>query len=291
MRWSGWPSRQCNTWSGLLLATLAAASTQAGDRLLATGGLMSVEGSAGGGISPWAVIAGLGTENQIGASSFCTEVRPQAFELDSCGVALGIDNRMELSLARQHFSLGSVIPGQAIDQTIVGAKLHFYGDIVADQDRTWPQLAVGAQWKDNSSFDLVPRALGARHASGLDVYLAATKLWLAGPFGHTWIADVTLRYSEANQMGLLGFGGNLGTYHVLPEASVGVFATDHLVVGLEYREKPNNLTAASEDNFKDAFVGYLPLKWLSLTAAYADLGRIANEPDQAGPYVSLQASF
>jgi hypothetical protein len=290
MCWIGRARRQYSIWAAVFLGALAPGA-HGGDRLLAAGGLMSLEGSAGGGLTPWAVIGGLGTDTEIGASGFCTEVKPRSFQLDSCGIAVGIDDRLELSVDRQRFDLGPAVPGQAIEQSIVGAKLRLYGDIVADQDRAWPQLALGAQWKDNSSFDLVPKALGARRASGVDVYLAGTKLWLDGPLGHSWIADFTLRYSEANQLGLLGFGGALGTYHALPEASLGFFATDHLVAGVEYRRKPNNLTAVREDDFKDAFIAYLPVKWLSLTLAYADLGEVANVRRQHGPYASLQGSF
>lgn len=266
-------------------------SAHAGDRLLATDGLMSIEGSAGGGLTPWAVIAGLGTDDQVGASAFCTDLKPPAFELQSCGFAVGINNRVEFSIDRQRFALGSVVPGQDIDQTIVGAKVRLYGDLVVDQDRLWPQFALGAQWKDNTSFGLVPKALGADHATGLDVYLAATKLWLDGPLDHSWVVDLTLRYSEANQMGLLGFGGNLGGYRMLPEGSLGFFLTDHIVIGLEYREKPNNLSASREDDAKDVFLAYLPAKWLSLTLAYVDLGQIAGKQGQSGAYVSVQGSY
>lgn len=274
---------------GGLLAPLHTAS--AGDRLLATGGVMQLEGAAGGGLTPWAVIAGLGTDAQIGASGFCTRVRPQDFTLDSCGVALGIDNRFELSLARQHFDLGSVVPGNTISQTIVGAKVRLLGDVVADQDRWWPQLALGVQWKHNSDFDLIPKLLGATHANGADYYLAATKVWLSGPLGRSWLADLTLRATEANQLGLLGFGGDLGGYHLMAEGSLGVFLSDALVLGGEYRQKPNNLSAFREQDFKDAFLAYFPVKNLSLTAAYADLGNIADKPSQHGPYLSLQLSW
>ncbi|MGA8707636.1 MAG: DUF3034 family protein [Steroidobacteraceae bacterium] len=115
----------------------------AGDRLLATGGVMEVEGAAGGGLTPWALIAGLGTETQLGASGYCTRVNPQDFALESCGVAAGIANRVELSMARQRFDLGSTVPGNTISQTIVGAKLRVLGDAVIDQDRWWPQIAAG----------------------------------------------------------------------------------------------------------------------------------------------------
>jgi hypothetical protein len=263
----------------------------AGDRLLATGGLMEIEGSAGGGLTPWALIAGLDTDEEIGANGFCTRVSPEDFVLESCGVAVGIRNRLELSVARQHFDLESTVPGNTISQTIVGAKLRVLGDAVIDQDHWWPQIALGLQWKHNSDFDIVPKLVGARHADGLDYYLAATKLWLAGPLGLSWIADVTLRATEANQLGLLGFGGDLGGYHPEAEGSLGVFLTDELVLGGEYRQKPNNLSAFREQDFKDAFLAYFPVKYVSITGAYAYLGNIANKPSQGGPYLSLQLSW
>ena len=268
----------------------AATLALAGDRLLATGGIMQLEGSAGGGLTPWAVIAGLGTEDEIGASAFCTQVRPQDFRLDSCGVAVGLYDRVELSVARQAFNLGATAPGQNIDQTIIGGKVRLFGNVVFDQDTLLPQVALGVQYKHNSDFD-IPRALGARHADGADVYLAATKVWLDGPFGRNWLADLTLRESNANQMGLLGFGGPDGNYHLLAEGSVGMFLTDNLVFGGEYRQKPDNLAVFREDDFKDVFLSFIPVKYFSVTIAYVDLGNIANRPGQAGSYVSIQGSW
>jgi hypothetical protein len=276
--------------AGLCLLQVAI-PVAAGDRLLATGGIMQLEGSAGGGLTPWAVIAGLGTDGEIGASAFCTRVEPQDFRLDSCGVAAGLYDRVELSVARQTFSLGATAPGQNIDQTIIGAKVRLFGNVVLDQDTPLPQVALGVQYKHNSDFDFIPRALGARQAAGTDVYLAATKVWLDGPLGRNWLADVTLRETNANQMGILGFGGPAGNYHLLAEGSVGLFVTDNLVFGGEYREKPNNLSAFREDDFKDVFVSFFPVKYFSVTVAYADLGNIANRSDQAGSYVSIQGSW
>jgi hypothetical protein len=273
----------------LLLA--AASSVSAGDRLLATGGIMEVEGSAGGGITPWALIAGLGTEDQVGGSASCTQVKPQDFRLDSCGLAVGIHNRLELSAASLHFDLGDTVPGQSIRMTVFGAKVRLFGDAVFDRDRWLPQVSAGVQWKHNQDFDVVPKALGATHASAADFYLSATKVWLDGPLDHTWLVDLTLRESEANQLGLLGFGGDLGGYHLLAEGSVGAFVTDHLILGAEYRQKPDNLSAFREDDFKDVFVSYFPLKSLAVTAAFAALGNIADKPGQRGYYLSLQGSW
>lgn len=60
-----------------LLALIGAVPLAMGgsSRLLATGGVMQIEGSAGGGAVPWALIAGLGTDTQIGGSAFCTSAR------------------------------------------------------------------------------------------------------------------------------------------------------------------------------------------------------------------------
>jgi hypothetical protein len=287
---SGWGAGARVALTCLTLATCPL-PLAAGDRLLATGGVMEIEGSAGGGITPWALIGGLGTDRELGASGYCTQVKPQDFRLDSCGIGIGIDNRLELSVARQTFDLGSVVPGQRIDLSVVGAKLRLYGDAVIDQDRPWPQLAIGAQWKHNSDFGIVPAALGARHADGTDVYLAATKLWLDGPLDLSWLADLTLRASDANQLGILGFGGDRGDYHLLAEGSLGVFLTDHLVLGGEYRQKPDNLSAFHEDDFKDLFLALIPVKYVSLTVGYAELGNIADKPHQRGSYVSLQGSW
>ena len=264
----------------------------AGDRLLATGGVTEIEGSGGGGLTPWALITGLGTNREIGASADCTRVKPQNFDLESCGLAVGIDNRVELSLARQIFSLGDVVPGSSISQSIIGAKVRLWGDAVTDQDRWWPQVAVGMQYKKNSDFDFIPRAIGAKSAAGIDTYLSATKLYLAGPFGRTWLVNLTLRATRANQFGILGFGGDRNDgYQLMGEGSVAMFLNDNLAVGGEYRQKPDNLRAFREDDAHDAFMSWFVTRNFSVTAGYVDLGNIATHASQHGLYLALQASF
>ena len=271
---------------------LASASSHAGNRLLATGGVMQLEGSAGGGLTPWALIAGLGTNRQTGASAFCTTVAPQAFELRSCGFAVGIHDRVELSFARQHFDLDEIIPDTAIYQTVVGAKVKLLGDAVFDGDKWYPQLSAGVQYKKNSSYDFVPALLGARDDSDVDFYLAATKVYLAGPFSRMWLVNATVRATRANQFGILGFGGDRKDSRKLEaEGSIAAFLADSLVLGAEYRQKPDNLSSFREDDYWDVFTAWFPTKNTSVTAAYADLGNIAMKPDQHGLYLSLQGSF
>lgn len=279
---------------GLLVLCLAGglAQAHAGGRLLATGGVTEIEGSAGGGIVPWALIAGTGTRDEIGATAFYTQLEIDDFRLRSTGFAFGIHDRLELSYARQRLGLGSTVPGRSIEQDVFGAKLKLYGDAVFDQDSPLPQLAVGLQYKKNRDFGFVPRLLGAKKGSGVDVYLAATKLYLAGLAGRNLLINGTLRASQANQLGLLGFGGDLnGGYQIRFEGSAAIFFNDRLAVGVEYRAKPNNLSAYREDSYKDLFVAYLPGKHVALTVAYARLGQIADRKRQDGAYLSLQVGF
>jgi hypothetical protein len=274
---------------GLALAGHAAAGS---NRLLATGGVSQLEGSAGGGLTPWALIAGLGTDEQVGGNAFCTEVRPQAFALRACGLAIGVRDRVEFSFASQRFDLDEIIPGESISQRVFGAKLRLFGDAVYDQDRWYPQLALGLQYKKNDDFDVVPALLGARDDADVDVYLAATKIWLAGPFSRTWLLNGTLRATRGNQLGILGFGGDRKHGRSLnAEISAAVFLSDSLAAGAEYRQKPDNLGAFAEDDYWDVFGAWFPSKHVSVTVAYADLGRIAMKPGQRGWYLSLQGSF
>lgn len=278
------------------LAALAVAfvpwAASAGGRLLATGGVTEVEGAGGGGIVPWALVAGTGTRDEIGASAFATHLGLSDFRLQSAGLAVGLYDRVELSYARQTFSLGSTVPGDVIRLDSYGAKVKLFGDAVYDQDRWWPQVAAGIQVKNNRDFAFVPKSVGARHGTGTDFYLAATKLYLAGLFGRNVLVDATARASKANQLGLLGFGGDLGDrYRLRFEGSAAVFVNDFVAVGGEYRSKPNNLGAFREQSFSDVFVAWVPTKSLAATLAWAHLGRIADKPDQSGVYLSLQAGF
>lgn len=70
------------------------------------------------------------------------------------------------------------------------------------------------------------------------------------------------------------------------EGSVGVLLSRQLAIGLEYRQKPDNL-ATKEDDWQDVFITYLPNKHVSFTAARAKLGDITGATDQQGLYLSM----
>jgi hypothetical protein len=137
-------------------------------------------------------------------------------------------------------------------------------------------------------------ALGARE-SGTEIYASATKLLLAQGL----LLNLTLRSTQANQGGLLGFGGTQGEgKRMHAEGSVAWLINRRLAVGAEIRTKPDNLNqsalgagALKEDTWTDAFVAWAPNKSLSLTLAWADLGHIVpglQPRRQTGAYLSAQ---
>ena len=294
--------------ASLLAFGLAHADT---GKLLLTGGVSSVDGAAGGGLTPWAVIGSNASETEIGVSSHITRVNLRDYGLTTYGAAVGVYDRVEVSLARQDFSTGITgtslgLPGLHLRQTILGAKVKLAGDAVLDSDSLMPQIAAGVEFKslDSSGLDPTLDALGAKK-SGADVYVSATKLFLA----HGVLVNGTLRATKANQNGLLGFGATLGSannrYRLQPEISVALLLRKNVAIGVEYRKMTNNLQAAGQaaglgdalraQNWKDIFIAWAPSKNLSLTLAYVDLGTIVpgftKQRRQTGAYLSAQVAF
>lgn len=280
----------------LILAYLVGFSTHnamAGDRLLATGGVSQIEGAGGGGLTPWALIAGYGTDAQIGGSAFFTRAKTgDDFELNTGGVAVGFYNRVELSLSQTKFELGSTVPKESIRLNTMGIKLRLFGDAIYDQDTWVPQVSAGALIKHNEDFDFVPKLVGGKDSTGVDYYLAASKLYLDAVFGRNVLLGATLIATKANQFGLLGFGGDLNNdYQIKPSYSAAIMLSDNLLVGMEYRYKSDNLSSYNENNAKDVFVTWFPHKRFSITAAAVDLGDVADKSNQDAWYLSGQISY
>jgi len=273
------------------------------DKLLLTGGVTSIDGAAGGGLTPWAVIGSNATDGQFGAAATASIVPTRNYSMQVQGVLLAFDDRYELSIARQDFATEATgralgLPGLHLRMDIVGAKLRLLGDAVLDSDSWVPQVAIGAESKHTDAGGLKPtlQALGAR-TDGVDGYVSATKLFLAQGV----LVNATLRATKANQNGLLGFGGAAHDKVMLePEFSVAWLARRTLAFGAEYRRKPDNLNPSllgaglKEDDWYDVFAAWAPNKHLSLTLAFVQLGRIVPAVatrQQAGGYASAQLAF
>ena len=299
-------------------------NADSGSRLIASGGITGFEGTAGGGITPWAFIGGYTSKEEISYSANVQYLSLNDYSLTTAGASISLFDRVEISVQRQRLDISAGLTSNVfalltegavtnansatIEQDIVGAKVKLFGDGVFTQNSWVPQVAIGAQYKKNRDFDSslslpdgtvplpeigVPLLLGAKDDSGTDVYVSATKLWLGTPSGYNLLTNLTARYTKANVFGLLGFGTEENDNAKLEwEGSLALLISPTTAIGTEFRTQTNRLGGlAEEDTVVDAFIAYFPNKSISITAAYVDLGNLPLQESSSGFYLSVNGNF
>ncbi|PVY77435.1 hypothetical protein C8D92_103120 [Tamilnaduibacter salinus] len=279
--------------ASLLVLTLMPGLTVAdvGSRLWATGGVTTIEGSAGGGLVPMAVLSGYASDTEWGGTASLSRLTTDGYSFHGAGATVSAFNRVELSVARQTLdldTLGASLGQDELAQTVYGLKVRAFGDLIYDPLGQW---SVGIQHKRNTA-EAISNAIGSRDNTGTDVYISGSRLFLAAVGGRNLLINGTLRATRANQTGLLGFGGDRNDDHeLMAELSAGLLLNRHWLVGMEYRQKPDNLSFAREQDARDFFVAWFPHRRVSVTAAWVQLGDIAGLSDQQGPFAAIEASF
>ncbi len=250
-------------------------------KLIGTAGLVQIEGTGGGGIVPWATLAGYDSREEVSVNAFSTLVNVDDYRLQAQGASISLYDRVELSYARHSFTLKRL--GGEIEQNVFGAKVKLYGDVLYSE---WPQISLGILHKTLQD-ETIASSLGAKDTRGTDFYLAATKVHLGAVSGYNLVWNIAARMTQANQLGLLGFGHQQNNdYELMFEGSLGVLFSRNLAVGVEYRQKPDNLGLGEQD-WKDIFITYIPNKSFNLTVAWAMLGSVAGAEEQNGVYISI----
>jgi hypothetical protein len=292
-----------------IMSAFAAPATHAdgflGDqgKLLLTSGFSTIEGVGGAALAPWAVITGYGSNQSYGANAHYTDIELDDARLQSYGAAAGLFDRVEVSATRLNFDLRDALGSFHISEDIYGVKMKLFGDAVYSQNSWLPQVAVGAEYKKNDGITTVTtipglsvtraEQLGAKDSNGVDFYLSATKIFLAQSF----LVNATVLSTRANQIGLLGFGGDLKSDQSVEFAgSAAYLILRQLAVGGEYRSRPHNLGADDERGAWDAFIAWAPTRYVSLVAGFASIGTIlapisGDHSDHQGSYISLQIGF
>lgn len=271
---------------GLLLSLWSIVVAAADGRLRGSGGLISIDGAAGGGLVPWAVIAGHNERGEWDVVASASVVDAGDFDLRSGAVAIGWSNRAELSLARISLGLDALVargavPDARFDSDIIGAKLRLGGDLIYGSA---PQFALGMQWRRSRDPGLPGTT---QDDAGVDVYLAASKLLIDGLAGRRTLASLTLRSTTAQQLGLVGFSDQRT---LTLEGSLAVFVHSDWLIGAEYRSKPDCSPLAREDDWADLFVAWLPSRHWHLAFGYVDLGSIGGLAGQRGYYLGVTGS-
>ena len=287
-------SSRCSSLRALLVAGLLAGVCANG---LAQGFRPDIArlGAGDGNLSPWSLLSTPVNLDSAVLNARYANVSTSDYALASADMAVSFANRFEFVLSNRDLrgTLASFSPLR-LQQNVVGLKLKMLSDQRLEQSPWLPQISAGLMLRRDSgagnTFGLLStKPYELRDARSIDFSLSASK-----SFGQRLFLNSTLRAGRTSQFDTPGLGAYLNDrYQTSFDASAAFLVKRSLVVGAEYRSKPNALGVDNEKAYQDIFVSYFPTKNLSLTLAYASLGDIAvfSPKRQHGAYMSLQLGF
>ncbi len=288
--------------------------------------LLTIDSGGGGAIVPWAYISNAPKKGGIGmpAASIWTWVS-DSYTINFWPVAVSIGDRLELGFAYQNLDISTLksdLRGDsaaALGANRLDTKLDNLQMITAHakfqfvkESENWPAMAISVSYKkaldvdeldDNLTANVrnaglvaangpkVMEWMGVDDDDGFEVNLMATKLWKTKiPI----LTAVNLRYTQANQLGFLGFSDD---WSLNPEFTLAILPEPNVAIGIEYRKKPDELKSVNdylrantavpglgtlndytfgEDDFIDFFVAYLPTPNLTIAAGIANIGNVVH---------------
>ena len=115
--------------------------------------------------------------------------------------------------------------------------------MLLEEGKVNPAITAGVTFKYNPDVQTIDRrlgrgvrALGMARSNGTDFTLTATKTVIEPLLKRPLILTGGIRFSQAAQLGYLGFGD---AYRMTGEGSVAYLITDWLAIAYEYRQKKN----------------------------------------------------
>ena len=165
-------------------------------------------------------------------------------------------------------------------------------------DLPLPAVTAGVHFKYNHGINSLDRSLGGalsrigfERSNGTDFTLTASKMFPTLAFGRLVIVTGGIRWSQAAQIGLLGFGS---TYDTTFEGSVACLPTDWLVLAYEVRQKDNPYTEidgllGDEDWWQAFSATWIVNDSLTLSAVWGIFGNVANA--RADNTLAIQAKW
>lgn len=217
-------------------------------------------------------------------------------------------SRFELGYSLNHFDLGDLPRDiraatgiNTIEDSVYMHNFNVRFQILKEGDfkKSWmPALTLGLHYKNNNDSKVIDRRLfggldtiGIKDDDGVDVTLYASKMITSLP--RPLMINAGLRSTEAAQIGLLGFTENRKTVF---EGNFGVLALDNLVIGGEYRQKPNEYDnipglIAEEDDWWDGYITYIANDHLTMSIAYLHFGDLLNHEANSAWGVKFKWEF
>jgi hypothetical protein len=156
---------------------------------------------------------------------------------------------------------------------------------VLDEGPYNPAIMAAATFKYNPDVKTIDRRLGGAvsglglaKSNSVDYTLTATKTVIDPLFNRPLILTGGIRFSEAAQLGYLGFGD---TYRMTGEGSVVYLVKDWLAIAYEYRQKKNpyhtlGKLVGPEDAWQAVDVGFIITPNLTFAVGWLCAGNVAN---------------
>lgn len=269
--------------------------------------LHTLDGVGGILITPVAYLSNPGPKDEIaGLPSFsATYVNANKKNVEGIAVSETLYQRVELSFAANRFGTGSfrdnVRNTTRVDinrDDVWLYNINARGVIIPENsfDVPIPQITGGISFKQNDGIDQIDKDLGGaltnigyKRDYGIDYTLTATKAF-PKVFDRTLLLTAGVRFSEANQLGYVGFSD---TYHATFEANFAYSITPWLWLAGEYRQKNSDYgriagLAESENDWWTVGIGLLPSRHTSVTIGYGYFGNVLDTREKAATAVQFK---
>jgi hypothetical protein len=217
-------------------------------------------------------------------------------------------NRLELGYAYNYLTVGSLyddVKKAGLNMGRDHVQLHHFNarfNLLPENSfgLPLPAVTVGVHGKYNDGMKTINKSLGGAFKSigydknyGVDYTLTASKMFPKLAFGRPVILTGGLRYSNAAQLGFLGFGGE---YNLTFEGSVACLPTDNVCLAYEFRQKNNPYNRipgliGDEDNWHAFSASWIVNDRLTVTGVYGVFGNIANASADCSLGIQIKYEF
>jgi len=269
-----------------------------------------IEGYSGGPITPMAYLCNPGAKGSVcsGPSAAYTYLSLGEKQLHVFTITQVFFNRLELGYAYNRLDVGTLyddICKAGLDMGRDHVHLHHFNvrfSLLPENsfDLPLPALTGGVHFKYNQGIKSIDHALGGALKSigyekdnGVDYTLTASKMFPELALGRPIILTGGLRFSNAAQLGYLGFGGEC---NLTFEGSVAYLPLDNVCLAYEFRGKNNPYNRIQElvddeDHWHALSVSWVVNDRLTVTGVYGMLGNIANARADCTLGVQLKYEF
>ena len=249
-------------------------------------------------------------------STSTTFVKANAKNIEDFAITETLFKRVELGFSASRFGLGSfnndvlTVAGANLSRSDVFLYSANARALVLEENSFRqpfiPAVTAGALFKFNDGISTINRetgdalsSIGYKRSDGVDFTITASKtLKYAFTFNRPLLISAGVRFSEAAQLGYVGFGDS---YHATAEGNIAYSVTDWLWLAAEYRQKTNPYNGGvtvngyslvrPEHDWWTLGAAFVLNKNATVTVGYGNFGNVLNTVEKTGWAVQLKYEF